>query len=51
MKNTKNNNVNGQKFNRLTIITDAYRKNRRTYVNAQCECRNIIEAQLYKIQT
>ena len=51
MKNTKNKNVNGQKFNRLTIITDAYRKNERTYVNAKCECNNIIEVQLYKVQT
>ena len=51
MKNTKNKNVKGQKFNRLTIITDAYRKNTRTYVYAQCDCTTIIEAQLYKIQT
>jgi hypothetical protein len=51
MKNTKNKNVKGQKFNRLTIITDPYRKNRRTYVYAQCECTNIIETQLYKIQS
>lgn len=51
MKNTKNKNVNGQKFNRLTIISDPYRKNVRTYVNAQCECGNIIEVQLYKVQT
>ena len=51
MKNTKNKNVNGQKFNRLTIVSDPYRKNARTYVNAQCECGNVIEVQLYKVQT
>jgi|LakMenEpi03Aug12_release.lakeMendotaPanAssembly.Ray.scaffolds.fasta_scaffold383566_2 hypothetical protein len=51
MKNTKNKNVNGQKYNRLTIMSDPYRKNNRTYVQAQCDCTNVIEAQLYKIQS
>jgi hypothetical protein len=51
MKNTKNKNVKGQKFSRLTIITDPYRKDTRTYVYAQCDCSSIIEVQLYKVQT
>lgn len=50
MRNTKNKNAKGLQYNRLTIITEPYRKNRRTYVYAQCECTNIIEVQLYKIQ-
>jgi hypothetical protein len=51
MKNTKNKNVKGQKFNRLTIESNPYRKNGRTYVSAKCDCGNIIDAQLYKIQS
>jgi hypothetical protein len=51
MKNTKNINVKGQKFNRLTIISDPYRKNIRTYVTAKCDCGKIIDCQLYKMQT
>jgi hypothetical protein len=51
MLNYKNQNIVGQKYNRLTIIAEAYRKDNRTFVTAKCDCGKIIDCQLYKIQT
>jgi hypothetical protein len=51
MLNYKNQNIVGQKYNRLTIIAEAYRKNNRTFVTAKCDCGKIIDCQLYKIQS
>ena len=51
MLNYKNQNIVGQKYNRLTIIAEAYRKDNRTFVTAKCDCGKIIDCQLYKIQS
>ena len=51
MLNYKNQNIVGQKYNRLTIIGEAYRKNNRTFVTAKCDCGKTIDCNLYKIQS
>jgi hypothetical protein len=51
MLNYKNQNIVGQKYNRLTIIAEAYRKDNRTFITAKCDCGKIIDCQLYKIQS
>ncbi len=51
MNPTKPQNYLGQKFNRLTVISDTIRENNRSYFMVRCECGKEYKASVYHIKT